>query len=296
MFITAKVENPQGEVLDLMSKRGSYVVERIDGLNPPPATINTNNIYGMDGARLNSHYLGTRNIVVTMRLRGDQEASRQELYQFMDSNVPVRFYFQNRNRNVYIDGIVESIEDDMFVQTQTLMASIICPDPYFHDLIEKNVELENSQNGFEFPLSINIDEPIEFSTYEENRETEVIIDSQVEIPFEIEITTRQQLYYFTSFTIQNVLTGEKIGFAGWPNDDGFVPGDVIRISTDPYHPTMTVKIGQTVYNRVPQMILGGSFFTLHPGRNLFAYKTNPEPGDAAFLDINLRFRNRYRGV
>lgn len=295
MFITAKAENPQGEVLDLMGNRDMFIVERIDGLNPPPATINTNNIYGMDGSRLNSHYLGTRNIVVTMRLRGDQEASRQELYQFIDSNVPVRFYFQNRNRNVYIDGIVESIEDDMFVQTQSMMASIICPDPYFRDVSETVVELENSRSGFEFPFSINLGEPIEFGTYEAGRSTEVISDTQTEISFEIEITPRKNLVYFDYIMVQNILTGEKIGFSGWPNDDGFCVGDVIRISTDPYHPTITLQHGATIYNRISALIPGATFFSLHPGRNLFAYDCDPAT-DAEFLDINLKFRKKYRGV
>jgi len=295
MFITAKVQNSLGEVLDLMGSRDRFVVESIQGLNPPPATLNMSNIYGMDGARLNTRFLNTRNIVLTMRLRGDQEASRQELYRFLSSKNALRFFFQNNNRNVYIDGLVETTEDDMFVRTQNMQVSIICPDPYFRDVAETVVELENSQSGFEFPFSINLGEPIEFGTYESGRETVVLNPTQNEVPFEIEITARKQLGSFTSFTIQNILTGEKIGFAGWPNDDGFMPGDVIRINTDPYHPTMTLQVGQTVYNRIGQMIQGGGFFTIHPGENRFAYKTSPA-SDADFLDINLKFRNMYSGV
>ncbi len=296
MAYKAKIQNTWGEVLQLNDQEDRWVVESITGLNPSQTILSLAPIYGMDGSRLNNAKLDTRNIVILLAIRGDCDANREALYQFFPQKMPVRFIYETSRREVYVDGYVEMIDFDSFQRVELMQISIICPDPYFRDLTETVVKLENLQGGFEFPFSINIGDPVELGTIVASRETEVIIDSQTETPFEIEITARKQLYYFTSFTIQNVLTGEKIGFTGWPNDDGFCVGDVIRISTDPYHPTMTLQIGDATYNRIPQMIQGGTFFTLHPGRNLFAYKTSTEPGDADFLDISLKFRKLYRGV
>lgn len=296
MFITAKVQNSLGEVLDLMGSRDRFVVESIQGLNPPPATLNMVNIYGMDGARPNTRFLNTRNIVLTMRLRGDQEASRQELYRFLSSKDALRFFFQNSNRNVYIDGLVETTEDDMFVRTQNMQVSIICPDPFFRDVNEHVVELQNTAAGFTFPFSIDQDDPIEFSSYEDHRTTDVINDTQTETPFEIEMTARESAPSFSGFVVQNQVTGEKIGFSGWPIVlDTFEPGDVIYINTDPAHPVMEIRRGTQVFNRIPTMYPGGTFFQLHPGSNVFGYKIFPI-NDADKIDITMKFRKLYRGV
>lgn len=296
MFITAKVQNSLGEVLDLMGSRDRFVVESIQGLNPPPATLNMSNIYGMDGARANTRFLNTRNIVLTMRLRGDQEASRQELYRFMSSKDALRFFFQNNNRNVYIDGIVETTEDDMFVRSQSMQVSIICPDPFFRDVNEHVVELQNTAAGFTFPFSIDQDDPIEFSSYEDHRTTEVDILTMTETPFELFIEPLETLPYWTAFRIQNLLTGEKIGQAGWPVAlDTFEPGDVLYINTDPFRPQFIATRGTAVYNRIPAMDSGSTFFQLHPGQNVFGYNTSPGT-DASKIRVTMKYRNLYRGV
>lgn len=296
MFKTAKVQNPQGEILDLMGNRDRFVVSSIQGLNPPSATLNMSNIYGMDGAKLNSRYLNTRNIVITMMLRGDQEASRQELYRFLSSKAPLRFFFENNNRNVYIDGFVETNEDDQFVRQQEMQISIICPDPYFRDVNETVVELQNTAAAFEFPFSIEQNDPIELSSYEDNRTTEVDILTVDETPFELFIEPLETLPFWTSFRLQNVLTGELIGQAGWPTAlETFEPGDELYINTDPHRPKFIAQRGTAIYNRIPALINGSTFFQLHPGQNVFGYKTSPGT-DADKIKVTMKYRNIYRGV
>ena len=295
MAYTAKIQNPQGEVLQLNDQEDKWSVLNINGLDPAPSVLNTNQIYGMDGERMNSAKIGMRNIVILLKICGDCDANREELYRFFPQKIPIRFFYKTSRRDMYVDGYVETIGCPLFEEKELFQASLLCPDPYLRDVAETVVELENSQSGFEFPFAINYLHPIEFGTYEAGRTTEVINDTQTETPFEIEITPRKNLVYFDYFMVQNILTGEKIGFSGWPNDDGFCVGDVIRISTDPYHPTITLQHGATIYNRISALIPGATFFSLHPGRNLFAYDCDPAT-DAEFLDINLKFRKKYRGV
>lgn len=289
MFKTAKVMNPQGEILDLMGNRDRFVVSSIQGLNPPPATLNMSNIYGMDGAKLNSRYLNTRNIVITMMLRGDQEASRQELYRFLSSNAPLRFFFENNNRNVYIDGFVETNEDDQFVRPQEMQASIVCPDPFFRDTTETVVELQNNAPGFEFPISIDQDDPIEFSSYEANRVTNVINPTQNETPFDL------YLYFYDSAggstIIQNVVTGEKIEVG-----HGAGVGSMWHICTDPMSPKAEMYWANNDYvNLFPYLSADSVLFQLHPGENPIAYSINSHADDNT-TDVIMKYRNIYRGV
>ena len=298
MFLSAKVQNAEGELLDLMTRDSlaKFVCSGIQGLNQPPATLNMNHIVGMDGARHNSGYLNTRNLVVTFMLRGDQEESRQELYRYFRTNDLCRFFFQNRNRNVFLDGYVETVECDMFQRQEEAQVSIICPDPFLKDVEETVVELQNSRGEFTFPFAIDQDDPVKLGSTEDNRTTDVINDALTETPFEIEITAREVLSSFSGFYIQNQLTGEKIGFSGWPTAlETFDPGDVIYINTDPEHPTMKIRRGTQVFNRIPNMYPGGTFFQLHPGSNVFGVKTYPS-GDADKVNIELKFRKLYRGV
>lgn len=292
MFITAKVENPQGEVLDLMSKRGSFFVEHIDGLAPPTAIINTNNIYGMDGAKLNSHYLGTRNIVLTMQLRGDQEASRQELYKFMNSNVPLRFYFKNQNRDVYIDGIVENIEDDMFVRTQSMQASIICPDPFFRDVELQTIELQDVKSLFEFPFSINQNDPVPISDRKNGRITDVSVNANVNIPWEldVEIPTGSEVYQ-AKFVIDNHETGEFLGFQN--GGFRFSDGDRLYINTDPRNLKFYVIHDGEYVNMFSKLNPGSTFFQLHPGNNQLEYAASDT---YKHMKITMTYNNLYTGV
>lgn len=293
MFIDAKIENAQGEILDLMANRSRFVVEDIQGLNPPKANINMSNIYGMDGSRFDSAFLSARNLVITMMLRGDQEVSRQELYRFLNTKEWLRFYFENQNRKVYIDGYVETTEDDMFVQKQRLMASIVCPDPFFRAVDETVIDLSYSQSEFVFPFAIDMNDPIELGSYETYRRTTVFNESTNDLPFELEITTREPLPSFSWFAVSIVQTGERVGFQA--NTIAFNPGDVIRVNTDPSAPSMTMEAGGVVYNKIPNMTPGGTFYQIHPGANEFDFLTYPR-ADAEHIDVKLKFTKRYKGV
>lgn len=296
---TAKIQNAQGEILQLNDQESKWAVLSITGLNPAPAQLNMAEIYGMDGSRMNYAKLTARNIVIMLRLCGDVEENRLEIYRFFPQKTPVRFFYKTRSRDVYIDGYVETIEGDLYTQNEVFQISLICPDPYFRSVENNVIELQNSRGEFTFPFAIDQGDPVEFGTDEANRTTDVINDTQTETPFEIEITAREVLGFFTEIIIQNQVTGEKIGFSGWPLaiDDGFIPGDVIYINTDPARPTMEIRRGTQVFNWISRMIPGGTFFQLHPGSNVFAYKTQPFGHDYDNkIDISMKFRKLYRGV
>lgn len=292
---TAKIQNAQGQILRLNDQEDKWAVLSIAGLTPAQTQLSMSDIYGMDGARMTNARIATRNIVIMLRLCGDVEVNRLEIYGFFPQKAPVRFYYKTRTRDVYIDGYVEMIDGDLYSQNEILQISMICPDPYFRDVREYEFELENSQGAFEFPFSINIGEPIEFGTYEDYRQTDVVNDTTNEIPFTVEITPTETLGSWSGFDIMNMTTGEKIGVSSWPDAlQGFEFGDVITISTDPYHPTFNVRRGGTTYNLIPYMSSGSTFFVLHPGSNVFAYRTLS--GDDNKIEITLKFRKIYRGV
>ncbi|MBR0484580.1 MAG: hypothetical protein IJJ69_07380, partial [Oscillospiraceae bacterium] len=76
---TLRIENTKGETFELTNNTKNYAVKSIDGLLPPAVDVNTSTGTG-DGEIYNYSRMQKRNIVITLRLMGDIETNRQQLY------------------------------------------------------------------------------------------------------------------------------------------------------------------------------------------------------------------------
>ena len=65
-----------------------------------------------DGGKYNSGQLEMRNLVLTVKIYPEIETNRINLYKYFPSKKIVRIYYQNETRDVYIDGMVETVEID----------------------------------------------------------------------------------------------------------------------------------------------------------------------------------------
>ena len=97
-----KVENKYGEQMEL-TKNPRYTISSVDGLYPPESVINTTKVANMDGSVYNSSYVNDRQITITMAINGPAEENRLHLYKYFKTKYPVRLYYENDVRNVYID-------------------------------------------------------------------------------------------------------------------------------------------------------------------------------------------------
>lgn len=156
------VKGANGNVLRL-TNNPLYVVTDISGLSPETAVINTSTVGTNDGTKYNSARINQRNIVITIYFQGDIEASRIALYSYLKSKQPCRVYYSNENRNVYIDGYVESMPCDYFSRSEFMQISIICPNPFFRNIKETVSEMSIVESLFEFPFDIPAS-GVDFST------------------------------------------------------------------------------------------------------------------------------------
>ncbi len=150
---TLSVKNDREDVLPLTGNK-NYTVYKIEGLNPPPVTVNHSVNSTTDGSTINSVRLANRNIVIYMAIEGNVEANRINLYKYFPLKKTVTLYFKNDTRDVYIEGTVELIECDLFSNKQVAQISIICPQPYFKDVEELISYFSDVSSLFEFPFSI----------------------------------------------------------------------------------------------------------------------------------------------
>ena len=147
------VENEFGEVLNL-TNNPDYDVLSMDGLNPAPANINTTAISGVDGSRFNSARLGERNVVITLNINGEIEENRIELYRYFRVKHPIRVHYKNEHLDVFIDGYIETFENNLFGMLQQPQISVLCPDPYWKSTSDTDVDFDIVTDLFEFPFSI----------------------------------------------------------------------------------------------------------------------------------------------
>lgn len=153
----------------------NFCLYKIDGLDPPPATLNFSTIANVDGKTYNSGRINERNLVLYVKIFPDIETNRNILYRHFPIGQKVRIFYRNDLHNVYIDGYVESFECDFFTNNEIAQISIICNDPYFRSVEKSTTIISIVHNYFEFPFSIPVDDPIVIS--DRNYYVEEIVNS-----------------------------------------------------------------------------------------------------------------------
>ena len=280
---TLKVKNDKGELLTL-SGSPDYNVYRIDGLTPPKATINTTVNTTSDGSKINSVRVESRNIVIYTTIEGDAEKNRIKLYRYFPPKKTVSIYFENGARNVYIEGVVELIECDLFAQKQVAQISIVCGQPYFKAVNKLVESFGDVQALFQFPFSIPA-VGMEFSTLSPNIRRSIINTGDVDTGLIIELyavgTVKNPILY-------NVLTGDHMSFAFT-----MLPADKIVINTNVGEKAIHLIRDGVTSNAIGYMSPDSCWFTLTNGDNVFTYDA-----DSGTSNLQLRFSTNllYGGV
>lgn len=185
---TLKVQPENGTLYELTHNYGKFAIVRVDGLDPPMNFVNISTAGNMDGGIFNSSRLEPRNVVITAVLYGNIEKSRQELYSIFPQKSSVTVFFKDKNRNLKTVGYVEQPACNPFDLRETAQISIICPDPYWHDvsgLSESFAAFEpttitntgDASTGFSCTVEFSTDNPPSITLAEESD------DLQAAFPF-----------------------------------------------------------------------------------------------------------------
>lgn len=286
MYI-AKVKNYKGDILRLTQNEEKFQVLRIEGLNPSSAQINRTTMAGLDGAQFNSSKLQERNIVITLKLQGNIENNRIELYRFFKPKYLITFYYKNGSRDVYIDGYVENVEVTPFTNQETMQISIICPNSYFKSIEDKIESISKALAKFEFPFTIEKSEQVPFSEIDKEKITNIINNSEDTTGMTIEIE------FFSTvekIEIKNTGTGEKIELKS-----NFIRNDKVTINTNKGSKSIKMLRDGTEYNIFNALQKGSVFLQLDAGDNFFSYIIDDGDGDSK-VDIKFRHYSLFGGV
>lgn len=286
-MFTLKIENTRGSIIRLTQNEGRFQVLKVEGLNPPNAQINRSTAVGMDGSNFNSSKLLERNIVITLKLNGEIEKNRIELYRYFKTKEWCKIYYTNNSRDVYIEGYIETNEVSPFNDKETMQISIICPDPYFKSLNEIIEDISKTLALFEFPFSIEKNEPIPFSEIDKTKITNVINESESEAGMIIEIDF---LNHVEAIQLKNTTNGNTMTL-NYP----FLSNDKVLINTNKGHKSIKLLRDGLEYNIFNAMLKGSTFFQLDVGDNFFSYLADNGESDS---QVSIRFKHYtiYEGV
>lgn len=282
-----KIENVKGSILELTDQEENFQISNIEGLTPPNATINTSSYANGDGSSFNSSKISNREIVITVYINGDVQKNRLTLYKYFRNKEWCKIYYTDEKRDVYIEGYVQTFESPIFVQKQVAQISIICPDPYFKDMDIIVESISKTLKKFTFPFSINVDEPIAFSTVEINKVTNIINDSESETGLIVSVTF---LGTVNKLEIRNVDTGEKFII-----EYEFNKNDKLVINCNRGSKSVTLTRDAVEYNLIPYVQSGSLFFQLGIGDNNFSFLADEGVNDM-LVDIKFKFYKVYLGV
>lgn len=277
------VENKAGERFDLTNERTLSIVS-IDGLTPPGASIITNEVAMHDGTRFNAAMVGERNLVLHLKLTGDVERTRINLYRFFRIKQYCKIYYQNGTRDVYCEGYVEAIDGDLFSRLQSIDISILCPSPWFRELNQIYFDMSQVLNCFEFPFMIDSD-GIPFSELETELLVPIVNSGDIETGVILKLYASGEVI---NPRIYNADTHEMLGL-----DFTMIIGDEIQISTmrgDKYVRHIRKGIVNNIFN---SLMKKPSWFQIPTGVTNFTYDC--ESGNE-FLSIQFIGQNLFEGV
>lgn len=286
-MFSLKVENAKGAVLELTNDETNFQVTNIEGLTPPNATINTSNFANGDGSSFNSSRIPNREIVITVYINGDVQTNRLILYKYFRNKNWCKIYYTDDQREVYIEGYVQTFEVPIFTQKQVAQISILCPDPYFKDIETIVQSISKALEKFTFPFSINIGHPISFSEIELEKVTNVINESESETGLIVNVTFMGRV---DKLEIRNIDTGQNFII-----DYNFMANDKLVINCNRGSKSVILTRDAVGYNLIPYVKSGSTFFQLGVGDNNFSFLADDGTSDMS-VDIQFKYYKVYLGV
>lgn len=275
-----KIENAKGEVLNFSADPRYFA--RLEGVGPPPATINRNKIATAPGTRYNSSTVGERPLTLEVSLLRDAGRARVNLYRWIASGEYIKVHYKTDELDVWAEGYVETPEVDPWVQEQKVLSSILCPYPYWRDHGETYTDATNVDALFEFPFAID-SAGVEMSTLDIAAATEITNGGQVATGarFEIKATAR-----CLQPRIYNIETGEWMGFYV----DLFA-GERLVIDTNRGRKSVTHIVDGVAKNYINTIMPGSTWLQLGVGKNAFSYTT-----DEGAINLGVYHTNNYLGA
>lgn len=278
---TLIAQNKYDQQLEL-THNDAYVIESIEGLDPPDAVINTTRNANADGSVFNSSYVDNRQITITLAINGPAEGNRINLYRYFKAKYPVTLYYKNDTRDVYITGYVQNIQIEFFNKKQIAQIIILCPEPFFSGTNSNITDFANIESLFEFPFSIET--PVAFSQILPLQKKNIINHGDVETGaiFRLKATGNA--------TNPMVFNDERLELIGF--NLSMSAGDELVINTNKKHKSAKLTHNGVTTSVINKISMNSTWMQLLPGDNIIGIYDSTLQS----LTCIVEFEDKYEGV
>lgn len=279
------LENKIGDQLQF-GAGSPFTITDIQGLNPPDATINTSQIALIDGSKYNSAKVNPRQINLAFAIEYSAAYNRIQMFKVLKSKQWIRFMYTGDQRDVYIDGYIQSIDIAYFEMKQIVTVSILCPAPFFKEAQIIVNELKNIISAFHFPFASTASPQLVMGYYSNDAGITIENTGDLECGLIIELYARSAV---SNPKIFNYITQDFIGV-----NYSMQTGDLITIDTRKGEKTATLLRGGVETNIFNYVMKNSTWLQLEAQGSTFVYEvTSGVLGD---LLVTFKHSNLYEGV
>lgn len=255
------------------------------GANVNMESIPTTDTYVENGAHANP-----RNIVLSIKPLKDIENSRSKLYDYFQIKHKVMLRYVMGEKDYTISGIVETIDLNPWSKGVVVQVSILCSQPYWEDALKMITDISRITRLFEFPFSIDIENPVEVSRINDDIVQTVNNIGNVDTGVIVKIlaigpVTNPEIYSVDERKKMKLNFTMKFG-------------DEIIINTNPGSKSIKLKRDGKTKNIINTLVresnsIDNYWFILKAGLNRFACLA--EKG-SEFMETTVQHANKYQGV
>lgn len=272
--------NERGQSI-VLANSPPLLVTKIDGLGSVQNEIQRQRAPFQDGSTHVGSTLSERQLVIEGVILGkDQETYRRQLIQVFNPKLKGVLRYEKNGVSRAIECVPELapvLPSDFSKTYQLFMITLLCPSPFWLDVLVEEIQMAAWLGGFEFPLEL----PTMFASagsmgYADNK-------GDVEAPVVIEFTGPA-----TNPKVENVTTGEYVIVKRVLG-----AGDKLVITTAFGAKGVTLASNGVQSNAIHWLDIDSTFWQLRPGENLIKYTADAGVESATVV---VRWQNRFVGV
>lgn len=276
-------ENSNGKIINI-NDGVNYEVIEFEGFNPPPASLYTSKSPNRKGSKKNGSTLNERTLLIQIKLHGDIESKRNDLYEWTDTETELKVYYKNGVKNIYCEGTVTDCSVPVCTDNEIVTVAIVCADPYLKDLQEMVTEISNLLKQFTFPFAIDSN-GIPFSTLRNNNITNVF-NAGAETGAIIRVKALAEVSNISLFDSNDATKIFQINMTLNENE-------IVEIDTERSPRTVKlIKTDGSIINILRYIGHNPTWFQLKKGNNLFAFSAS----DTGSVEVTFSFTTKYLGA
>lgn len=274
--------SPSGAIMPLTGNE-KFKLTNVDGLTAASVELSSSTVASMDGDFVNNERTMPRGIVIDLTIERDVENVKRYILQYVKLKQKGVLRWTQNEREVWIEGIVETIEMPRFKQLCVMQITLYCSQPYWEDIeylvqdISEVIDLHYFTNDADDMLYFT-EEGAPLGEYDANRTKAFNNTGDVAIGIEIRIVALGKV---VNPVIYNT-AGEYIGV-----DMTLQANDEVVITTAKGHKNITLN-GKKIVSKIRR---GSTWLQLPTGEEEFTIDSDDDTTGNMYFTIT--YKQRY---